>query len=229
NRGWLLAALEITDAELGMLLQGLLVPLVLSKPVLSFLYRLSRLPKMLGLWMRDFLQLVDLLELNNLDQLKNFAVLEQLFKAVEWLKGSGFNVFELQALCCKQSNPFVSLSDPEANIRLLPEELAASLAANVILDSELTAIEGVTPPQAAALFDALVPKAYLAKASPHDRQGRLTDKFAPEAPGFTLSLAPPFDQPAQAQRVIAVLLPHDPKQMVLNRLGAFLGSDPVLV
>ena len=231
NRSWLLAALEVTDADLGRLLGGPpAAPLALSRPVLSFLYRATRLPKLLGLPMRDYLELLALLGINDPGLVRDFATLERVIDAADWVRESGFTVQELRALRRKRGTEYVRLADPEPDIRQLTDDLAAALAANVILEGAFTALDGVTPPQSSALFDDLVANGIIAKASPADRQGRLTDLFRPDTAGFTLQpLRAPFDSAAAEQRVIAALRPRDPKQIALDRLGAFLNMDPAMV
>ena len=153
-----------------------------------------------------------------------------MIDAADWVRESGFTVQELRALRRKRGNEYVRLTDSEPDIRQLADDLAASLAANIILEAAFTALDGVTAAQSAALFDDLVANGFIGKAAPADRQGRLTDLFRPDAPGFTLQpLRPPFDVAAAEQRVIAVLRPRDPKQIVLDRLGAFLSLDPAMV
>ncbi len=197
--------------------------------MLWHLYRVARLPKMLGLWIRDYLQLLSLLGINP-DQVKNFDVLERVIEAAEWIRSSGFNVHELQALRHKSSNRYVSLTDPEANVRALCEELSAAMSVALVLESDLTAIDGVSPLLAADLFDDLVNSGFISKTNAADRHGILTETFQPGAQGFTLQpLTAPFDAAATEGPVIAALAAHDPKQIILGRLGAFFDMDPLMV
>jgi hypothetical protein len=230
NRNWLLGALEITDEELRMLLPGSATIVALGRLPLATLYRASRLPKLLGMWLRDVIELVRLLGFNDIEQVNTFANLKQLFDAADWLRTTGFNVHELRALRSKTSNEFVSLSDPEVNVRLMCEDLARAIGQNVVLDTSLVTPGAVSENEARRLFDDLVANQFIVKADAADRQGRLTNLFRPDAPNFNLQpLRSPFDAAAEERRIIEVLRHYDPNQIVLNRLAQFFDASPVEV
>ena len=238
NRNRLLAALEITDEELDLIVEQVNSPaattLDLSHENLSRLYRFSRIPKALDLDVKEFIWLLGLMQRDGLiataeiDSLPDF---EKLVKVTGWLETVDLSIYELHYLLTESVNPYVDAGYTDPAVRLLTEELAQEFRNALIKSAVFTAIDGVDQSQAAKLYAHLVTNGFLVK----EKTGaRLADTFTPEAQGFTLGL-PPALVPASAQpatfekQVIELLKGYDEKKIALKRLAVFFNVEPDLL
>lgn len=240
NRGWLLAALELTDGELNQIAATMPanpVPLTLAN--LSYFYRISRLPKIAGLTLREFLLFlagrgVATTQAAINAHLRDFDALEATLELIAWAKSAGWSIDTLDYLRTNQPNDLVDPGFHVDDVRTLLEALSSN---PLLQETAFTALANVNDAQSQGLFAELVTQGFVARTQPDDAFGRLTVAFTPDAPGFTLGLNPPYDDPVEEARLINLLRQnHNPslpeaarRQRILEGLASFFGVAPDLI
>lgn len=238
NRNRLLAALEITDDDLNRIARQLTnsQTLVLDHTNLSQLYRFSKIPKVLNLSVQSFIDLLSLMRGEGLlaqvgiASVKDF---EKLVKIADWLQSSGFDSFELSYVLNGKLNPFVETGYSDSDVRLLTEDLGRELNKVLLQSAAFLTIDGVNEKRAVEIYNTLKNNGYLAEKVIEGRTGsRLTDKFKPDSPAFSLGLAtlvpPGQNLAAFEKKIINILLLRQDveKKIALKRLGVLFGIEP---
>src|SRR5690606_9482331 len=234
QRGRLLASLEVTDRELDRLGAALPAnPVHLSLANLSALYRLSRLPRVLGLAIADFFDLLDLLGIAP-DRITDFDALDRVIDTARWHREARWRVQELAYMVTGRAPAGIEPGYGETDVRLWLEDLAA--ASVRIAPTDFAELDGVSEEQSIAVYRRLVEaQPPLIVVDDGGARGRLTADFAPDAPGFTLGpLVPPFDAAEEAARereIIALLTRRreEQKGVVLEKLARFFDREPAVV
>lgn len=231
NRSRLLAALEITDEELNLLLDTQRLPasiyvdgsneLALTEESLAHLYRTAKLFKALGISLEEFYILLDLLGITGYD---NFENLEIIIDTVDWLKQYNFSAHELQYMISGELNDYVEAGYTDEDVRLLTEE--CDLSDTYISAADFLAIEGLTEEQAAALYEELVNNGFIEDSQ---EGGKLLPAYTPEDESFTLSLTGEYGSEDIQDQVITILNQFDQKQVIMEKLGVFFDQSPSLV
>jgi len=240
QRGWLLAALELTNHELNQIAATMPanpVPLTLAN--LSYLFRIGRLPRIVGVTVRELLLFlagrgVAMTQAAINAHLQDFDAFEESLELLAWAKDADWSIDTLDYLLTNQPNEFVDPGFHADDVRTLLEELSSN---PLLQETAFMALAGVTEAQSQALFAEIVTQGFVARAQPDDAFGRLTVAFTPDIANFTLGLNPPYNDPVEEARVISLLRQyHNPsmpeaarRQRILDGLASFFSVAPELV
>ncbi len=137
-RSRLVAALGISDDELTALATRIIKILgitdneiPLSVPNLTLFYRFSKQASVLGQKVNDFLTLLDLLALQQVNTPDTFLYVSGI---VQWIKESGISVYEIKFIQTGEINQYVNVVYREEEIRTLLESLWGQ-SQNWLIDS----------------------------------------------------------------------------------------------
>jgi hypothetical protein len=128
-RSRLVAALGISDDDLTILASRIInilgianheIPM--SVPNMTLFYRFSKQASLLGQKMSDFLELLDLISMQQINTLDGFLSVADM---IEWIKESGINIYEIKFIGTGEINKFVNVVYREEEIRTLLENLWA--------------------------------------------------------------------------------------------------------
>lgn len=126
-RSRLLAALAISDDELTGLATRIIKILgitdhqiPMSVPNLTLFYRFSKQASILGLKVSDFITLLDLIAVQQINTLDVFLHVSDM---VKWIKTSGISVYEIQFIQTGIINKYINVLYREEEIRTLLEAL----------------------------------------------------------------------------------------------------------
>ncbi|HAJ62758.1 MAG TPA: hypothetical protein DCP31_28940, partial [Cyanobacteria bacterium UBA8543] len=122
-RSRLMGALQVSSEDLDRLVRRLsnsATPIELDGFNLSRLYHLAQLPKVLRLTVQDFLRLLDLMNLTEVNTLEEF---KQVSDRVDWLQRTGIQVSELEFL----TSPTLSNQIPLPYMEVAIRDLATTL------------------------------------------------------------------------------------------------------
>lgn len=126
-RSRLVAALGISDDDLTVLASRIMnilgitnheIPM--SVPNMTLFYRFSKQASLLGQKMTDFLELLDLISMQQINTLDGFL---SVASTTEWIKESGISVYEIKFIGTGKINKFVNVVYREEEIRTLLENL----------------------------------------------------------------------------------------------------------
>lgn len=240
HRGWLLAALQLTNDELNQIAATFPANAVtLTLANLSYFYRLSRMARMVARPVRDLLAFLSIRGVAPTQSainahLQDFDALEETFGLLAWAKSENWSIATLQYLHSNEPNEEVDPGFHDDDVDALLEELSSH---PLLPETAFTAwpeSPALTAMQSQALFNELVAQGFIARAKPGDAFGRLTNTFTPTAVNFTLGLAAPYDDPLDERRVIELLGRYhnltmtaaERRQQVLQGLASFFQVGP---
>lgn len=126
-RSRLVAALGISDDDLTALASRIIKILgitnneiPMSVPNMTLFYRFSRQAFLLGQKMTDYLELLDLISMQQINTLDGFLSVANM---IEWVKESGISIYEIKFIQTGEINKFVNVVYHEEDIRTLLESL----------------------------------------------------------------------------------------------------------
>ncbi len=127
-RSRLLAALQLSDQELTDIVKGIWgsqTTIKLNLANLSRLFRTSQVLKLLGLKVEEYQLLLKLLFNESLKSLENLETdkLIEIIEFAEWLKASGFSLYELDYILHGIEHPSVEVHLPEEEMTSSMESL----------------------------------------------------------------------------------------------------------
>lgn len=126
-RSRLISALGISDDDLTILASRIVKILgitnheiPMSVPNMTLFYRFSRQASLLGQKMSDFLELLDLIPMQQITTLDDFLLVAN---TIEWIKESGISIYEIKFIGTGEINKFVNVVYREEELRILLENL----------------------------------------------------------------------------------------------------------
>jgi len=150
-RSRLMAALHLALPDLIMLVIRLSpgeTIVELDNAYLTNLYRLARIPGLLGLGVSDFLRLLDMLGITRIDRLDDFR---QVNDRAVWLQQTGLSVAQLDFLANDRQSKLVSVAYNDAALRDLATSLTTQSKDFLITASTFVSNQ-ISQSQALALF-----------------------------------------------------------------------------
>jgi hypothetical protein len=234
SRNRLLAALELTDEELTLMLDTSRLPatiytegtdeLSLTEEALTHLYRTSKLFKALGISLEEFYIILDILGISTYTDFKD---LKMIIDTVDWLNEYDLGAYDIQYMITGEINDYVDAGYTDEDVRLLTED--CDLSDTFITSSDFLAIEGITEEQASQLYEALTDRGFIEDS---DDGGKLLPAYTPDKESFTLSLTDltnDFGIEDLEDQVITIINQFDSKQVVMEKLGVFFDVSPSIL
>ncbi|NJR62514.1 MAG: LamG domain-containing protein [Cyanobacteria bacterium CRU_2_1] len=153
-RSRLMGALQVSSSDLDLLVQrlsGATIVIELDSQYLTRLYRLAQLAKVLRLTVQDFLRLLELMNLTDVNTLETF---KQVSDRADWMQRTGLQVSELEFLTHSTLNSQISLPYTEAAIRDLATTLTNQSSEFLVTHSSFVS-DLVNLAQSMQIFDVL--------------------------------------------------------------------------